>query len=85
VDFLKNSGLKIVAAAERGASDIADTGLTGPLALIIGSEDKGISRELMAITDESVKIPMRGEIGSLNVSVATGIMIYEITRQRGTR
>lgn len=85
VDFLKNSGLKIVAAAERGASDIADTGLIGPLALIIGSEDKGISRELMAITDESVKIPMRGEIGSLNVSVATGIMIYEITRQRGTR
>jgi len=85
VDFLKNSGLKVVAAAEQGANDIADTGLTGPLALIIGSEDKGISRELMAITDESVKIPMRGEIGSLNVSVATGIMIYEITRQRGTR
>ena len=85
VDFLKKSGLKIVAAAEQGASDLADTKLTGPLALIMGSEDKGISRELMAITDKSVKIPMRGEISSLNVSVAAGIIVYEITRQRGTK
>jgi 23S rRNA (guanosine2251-2'-O)-methyltransferase len=85
VDFLKKSGLKIVAAAEQGASDLADTQLTGPLALIMGSEDKGISRELMAITDKSVKIPMRGEISSLNVSVAAGIIVYEITRQRGTK
>ena len=85
VDFLKKSGLKIIAAAEQGASDIADVKLTGPLALIMGSEDKGISRELMSMTDISVKIPMRGEISSLNVSVACGIMIYEITHQRGSK
>ena len=85
VDYLKKSGLTIIAAAEQGASDISVTELSGPLALIMGSEDKGISRELMALTDKSVKIPMRGEISSLNVSVAAGIMIYEITRQRGIK
>jgi 23S rRNA (guanosine2251-2'-O)-methyltransferase len=50
--------------------------------LILGSEDKGISRELIALSDHQIKIPMTGTIGSLNVSVAAGILLYEIVRQR---
>ena len=61
-------------------ASVAD--LTGPAVLIMGSEDKGISRELMALADETIGIPMPGTIGSLNVSVASGILIYEIARQR---
>jgi 23S rRNA (guanosine2251-2'-O)-methyltransferase len=48
----------------------------------MGSEDKGISKELLALSDTMVRIPMSGNIGSLNVSVASGILLYEITRQR---
>jgi 23S rRNA (guanosine2251-2'-O)-methyltransferase len=48
----------------------------------MGSEDKGISRELISLADQLVMIPMKGEIGSLNVSVAAGILLYEISRQR---
>jgi 23S rRNA (guanosine2251-2'-O)-methyltransferase len=56
--------------------------MKGPVVLIMGSEDKGISRELISLSDLQVMIPMKGEIGSLNVSVAAGILLYEITRQR---
>jgi 23S rRNA (guanosine2251-2'-O)-methyltransferase len=56
--------------------------LKGPAVLIIGAEDKGISRELISISEYQVKIPMTGSIGSLNVSVAAGILLYEIARQR---
>jgi 23S rRNA (guanosine2251-2'-O)-methyltransferase len=56
--------------------------LTGPAVLILGAEDKGISRELTTLSDYQVKIPMTGIIGSLNVSVAAGILLYEIIRQR---
>ena len=56
--------------------------LKGPAVLILGSEDKGISRELLALSDSQIKIPMTGTIGSLNVSVAAGILLYEIIRQR---
>ena len=56
--------------------------LTGPSGLILGSEDKGISRELISLSDYQINIPMTGNIGSLNVSVAAGILLYEIIRQR---
>jgi len=56
--------------------------MKGPVVLIMGSEDKGISRELISLSDQQVTIHMKGEIGSLNVSVAAGILLYEITRQR---
>jgi len=52
--------------------------------LILGSEDKGISRELIALSDYQIKIPMTGSIGSLNVSVAAGILLYEMARQRSS-
>jgi len=85
IRFLKDSGLKVFCAVEKSGKTAAETDLTGPAALILGSEDKGISRELIALADRTVKIPMPGNIGSLNVSVAAGILIYEIARQRSGR
>lgn len=84
VEYLRNSGLKIITATEKTGANISEATLTGPCALIMGSEDVGISRELLAMADLQVKIPMTGRIASLNVSVASGILLYEIKRQRGT-
>ena len=83
--FLKDSGLKIICAEERSADSAREIDLTGPVALILGSEDKGISLELRALSDHRVKIPMSGTIGSLNVSIAAGILLYEVLRQRDVR
>jgi len=82
VEYLKESGLKVISATEKSGVDAQKADLSGPAVLIMGSEDKGISRELLALTDNEVKIPMSGSISSLNVSVAAGILIYEIIRQR---
>lgn len=82
VEFLKESGLKIVTASEKSAVNVSQAALTGPSALILGSEDAGISRELLSLSDLQVKIPMTGQIASLNVSVASGIFLFEIQRQR---
>jgi 23S rRNA (guanosine2251-2'-O)-methyltransferase len=82
VRYLRDSGLKIVCATDRKGEPAPSASLTGPLLLILGSEDKGISRELASLADLTVSIPMSGNIGSLNVSVAAGIMLYEIARQR---
>jgi 23S rRNA (guanosine2251-2'-O)-methyltransferase len=83
IEYLKESGLKVICAGEKTGQIAADTPLNGPSVLILGSEDKGISRELLALADHQVMIPMTGPIGSLNVSVAAGILIYEMVRQRG--
>ena len=82
VEYLKESGLKVITAGEKSGSPISEPDLKGPAVLIMGSEDKGISRELISLSDIQVMIPMKGEIGSLNVSVAAGILLYEISRQR---
>jgi 23S rRNA (guanosine2251-2'-O)-methyltransferase len=82
IEFLKDSGLKVVCAGEKSGTIVSETPLGGPAVLILGSEDKGISRELISLSDHQVKIPMTGTIGSLNVSVAAGILLYEIVRQR---
>lgn len=82
IEYLKESGLKVAAASEKSGSDVSKLNLKGPLVLIVGSEDKGISRELMSVSDHQVIIPMTGDLGSLNVSVAAGILLYEIARQR---
>jgi len=75
-----------VICADEKRGDFADkTDLTGPAVLIMGAEDKGISRELNELADASVKIPMSGKISSLNVSVASGILLYEIARQRNNQ
>lgn len=82
IEYLKESGLKVAAASEKSGSDLSRLNLKGPLVLIVGSEDKGISRELISVSDHLVSIPMTGDLGSLNVSVAAGILLYEIARQR---
>jgi len=84
IEYLKESGLKIISANEKSGIEASKAQLTGPAVLIMGSEEKGISRELLALTDQEIIIPMTGKIGSLNVSVAAGILIYEIIRQRSS-
>ncbi|MCD4768908.1 MAG: 23S rRNA (guanosine(2251)-2'-O)-methyltransferase RlmB [Bacteroidales bacterium] len=74
IDFLKNSGVKIIAASEKPDQSIRDTDLTGPSALIMGAEERGISSEIADLADEHVTIPITGVTSSLNVSVATGIV-----------
>lgn len=82
VEFLKNSGLKIAGATERSSSNLQEAPLAGPVAVILGSEDRGISRELQSLCDIRLRIPMSGKTESLNVSVAAGIILYEVDRQR---
>ena len=80
--FLKESGLKIIAATEKATENYTETDLTGPAAIIMGSEEYGIDLQLLRIADQLVKIPILGKIESLNVSVAAGLLIYEAVRQR---
>jgi 23S rRNA (guanosine2251-2'-O)-methyltransferase len=82
IEFLKESGLKVICADEKAGNPASREELSGPSVLVMGSEDKGVSRELLALADQKVLIPMTGTIGSLNVSVAAGILLYEIVRQR---
>lgn len=80
---LKKMGLKIVAITEKTDRLMYEADFTEPTVLLLGSEEDGISAELMNLADEIVKIPMSGKIESLNVSVAAGVLIYEALRQRG--
>lgn len=80
--FLQESGLQLVACTEKTNDDIFTPDYTVPLAIIMGSEEDGISNELLRIADHLAKIPMFGEIESLNVSVSAGIVLYEAVRQR---
>lgn len=82
LEFLKQSGLKITCVTEKFAKKTYEADLTTPLAIVLGSEDTGISQRLIDIADEGISIPMKGEISSLNVSVAAGITLYEINAQR---
>ncbi len=82
IDFLKNSGLKIASATEKGAELYYKSDLTGPIAIIMGSEDSGVSQEYLKRSDEKLMIPMVGKTESLNVSVAAGIILFEAVRQR---
>ncbi|QJX49153.1 23S rRNA (guanosine(2251)-2'-O)-methyltransferase RlmB [Hymenobacter taeanensis] len=82
--FLRESGVQVVACTEKTDASL-ETGavdLTGPLAILMGSEEDGISPEYLQIADYKLRIPMAGQISSLNVSVASGIMLYEVLRQR---
>ncbi len=80
--YLQASGYSIIACSEKTENYLADADFTVPTALIMGSEERGISDEMMAMADVIVKVKMEGEIESLNVSVATGMALYEIQRQR---
>lgn len=80
--FLKQSGFRLVAATEKVDNYIYNVDLTGPIAVIMGSEGKGISSAMLELADVKAAIPMAGEIGSLNVSIAAAVMLYEAVRQR---
>lgn len=80
--FLKNSGLKVVASTEKAAQYYTQTDLSVPVAIVMGSEDEGVSPDILRVCDELVRIPQYGAIQSLNVSVAAGVMIYEVIKQR---
>jgi 23S rRNA (guanosine2251-2'-O)-methyltransferase len=83
IRFLKDSGFKIVAATEKGDYDYTKANYADPVCIIMGAEDTGVPYEHLSLCDEWIKIPMRGKIESLNVSVAAGVLIYEAVKQRG--
>lgn len=80
--FLKESGLKIISCTEKTEQEYTLLNYAEPLAIIMGSEDEGISGEYLKLSDARAKLPLLGEIGSLNVSVACGVILYEAVRQR---
>ena len=82
VKFLRDCGFKIVGTSDKKQMTYTKADYTGPVAIVLGAEDKGISPEIMKLCDTQVLIPEFGHINSLNVSVAGGIMIYEVVRQR---
>jgi 23S rRNA (guanosine2251-2'-O)-methyltransferase len=82
VRFLQESGLQLVCCTEKTQDNIYNPDYTAPTAIIMGSEEDGIRNEIIRISDHLAKIPMFGEIESLNVSVSTGIILYEAVRQR---
>ena len=82
IDELKRRGLWVYGTAADGASGMWKTDLTGPIALIIGSEGEGMGRLVREKCDALVSIPMRGHIDSLNASAAAAVLIYEVLRQR---
>ncbi len=81
----RDHGARIVACTEKGTTILDEADLTGPLVLVMGSEDEGISDAVLRLADDLVRIPMAGQIGSLNVSVATGIALHAVLRQRMAR
>jgi 23S rRNA (guanosine2251-2'-O)-methyltransferase len=82
IKFLSDSGIQIIAASEK-AEDLYDKpDYKIPTAIIMGAEDKGISQEIIKMSDNFVKIPVFGKVKSLNVSVAAGLMLYEVVKQR---
>ncbi|NGF58093.1 23S rRNA (guanosine(2251)-2'-O)-methyltransferase RlmB [Parapedobacter sp. SGR-10] len=81
--FLIDSGIQLVVGTEKTDSSIYDVDYTVPTCIIMGAEDIGVSNDLIRISDKLARIPMFGEIKSLNVSVSAGVVIYEAIRQRG--
>ena len=79
---LQASGLSVVSASEKGNTLVYENNITGPTVLVMGSESEGISPDILKLSDVIAKIPIAGNIASLNVSVSAGILLYEINRQR---
>lgn len=82
VQYLRDSDFKVMGASEKTDLNYTKVDFTGPVAIVLGAEDTGISTDVLKLCDTLVAIPEFGQINSLNVSVAGGIMIYEVVRQR---
>lgn len=80
--YLQSSGIVVTGATEKADDEIYGVDFNQPTAIIMGSEEKGISPSTLNIIDHQVKLPLMGKIGSLNVSVACGVFLYEVVRQR---
>ncbi len=87
ISYLQKSGVQVVACTEKSARDLYETttDFSGPLAIVMGSEEDGISPEILKVVDTHIKIPLLGNVASLNVSVATGVVLYEVVRQKSSR
>ena len=85
LQFMKESGIQLIGCTEKTQDDMYKADYTTPTAIIIGSEEDGVSPEFLKMCDARAKIPMNGKIASLNVSVATGVILYEAIRQRGSK
>jgi len=82
VFYLQSSGIVVTGATEKAENDIYEVDFNQPTAIIMGSEEKGISPSTLSSIDHQAKLPLMGKIGSLNVSVACGVFLYEVVRQR---
>ncbi|TAI49685.1 23S rRNA (guanosine(2251)-2'-O)-methyltransferase RlmB [Flagellimonas allohymeniacidonis] len=80
--YLQSCDVSVVAATEKAENTLYNLNLVDSCAIIMGAEDKGISPSILKIVDHGAKLPMLGKIGSLNVSVACGVVLYEVVRQR---
>ncbi len=80
--YLKDSGVTLIGATEKSTALMDSADFSGPIALIMGAEDRGLSTTSLKMCDQLIRIPLYGEIGSLNVSVAAGILLYEAVRNR---
>ncbi len=83
IQFMKESGIQLVCCTEKTQDMMYKPDYTPPTAIIMGSEEDGVSPEFLKMCDARAKIPLAGKIASLNVSVATGVILYEAIRQRG--
>ncbi|ALJ06155.1 RNA methyltransferase [Pseudalgibacter alginicilyticus] len=82
VFYMQASGIKVIAATEKTNNLIYDISFKEPCAIIMGSEDRGINPSILKVADDKAKLPLLGDIESLNVSVACGAFLYEAVRQR---
>lgn len=82
VKYMQNSGIRVLGASEKANDNYYSEKFTAPVCLVMGSEDVGLSDAVLRTCDGLIKIPLVGEIQSLNVSVAAGILIFDIVRQR---
>ncbi len=82
VEYMQESGLQVIGCAEKNDENLYTVDFTVPTAIVMGSEEDGISNDVMRVVDRFAKIPLQGEIESLNVSVAAGVVLYEAVRQR---
>ena len=82
VFYMQASGIKVIAATEKTENTLYDVSFKEPCAIIMGSEDRGINPSILKVVDDKAKLPLLGDIESLNVSVACGAFLYEVVRQR---
>ena len=82
LNLAKQCGMQVVAATEKGATDYLEVDFKQPTLLLMGAEETGISPDLLKLADTRAKLPIMGQIQSLNVSVAAAVFMYEVLRQR---